>query len=100
MAEQGSLKSPDGMWRAPNDKPVLPASTATTVLLEAESLSHCGERDMIRRMNRWWHRFMPHLISHIIASCDTCQTFNVKPTIKPTEGHSQNLTLCLTSGQR
>nr|XP_021327275.1 uncharacterized protein LOC103908724 [Danio rerio] len=86
--EKGGRKdSQTGLWVGPTGRPIMPANLAGKVLTEAHSLAHSSEKDMTKRVSQWWHPFMPHMISGVIASCQTCAEFNVKPTSKPTAGH-------------
>ncbi|XP_056311188.1 uncharacterized protein LOC130222684 [Danio aesculapii] len=83
---KGAIRHDDGFWTAPDGRALLPASLVPSVLKEAHTHAHCGDKQMSRTLQSWWHPFMPHLISGYITTCDICQMHNVKPTIKPSQG--------------
>ncbi|XP_053194179.1 uncharacterized protein LOC128378637 [Scomber japonicus] len=82
---KGARKS-EGIWRAPDGRPVLPPGLTSAVLQEAHGLTHCGSTQMKHHLTHWWHPYLPAAIENHIRECSTCKAYNVKPTIKPHQG--------------
>ena len=40
----------------------------------------------MRALEYWWHPFLKAMVSAHVSTCEVCQGYNVKPTIKPTRG--------------
>ncbi|XP_049451181.1 uncharacterized protein LOC125900323 [Epinephelus fuscoguttatus] len=83
--ERGAL-STEGIWRAPDGRPVLPPSLASTLIAEAHGLTHVGKTQTLRNLTHWWHPHLPGLVERHIRDCEVCTTYNVRPTMKPREG--------------
>lgn len=66
--ERGA-KEQDGVWRAPDGRPVLPRGWVKTLLAEAHGPTHGGKRQMEKSLTHWWHPFLPAMIENYIREC-------------------------------
>ncbi|XP_057680077.1 uncharacterized protein LOC130908551 [Corythoichthys intestinalis] len=83
----GAFKLPDKLWVGPNGRPVLPdGKLLQDTLLEAHTPSHVAPHSMLAKLIMWWHPKFYDVVWNFVTNCETCQTFNAKPTLKPKPG--------------
>ncbi|XP_063078733.1 uncharacterized protein LOC134468792 [Engraulis encrasicolus] len=76
----------DGLWRAPDGRPVLPPGLVKSLLKEAHGLTHCGKKQMQRNLTHWWHPYMTAMVDNHVRECQVCIQYNVRPTVHPHQG--------------
>lgn len=70
---KGAVKSADELWRGPTGSLVLPMGE-----LSKKALS-----EVLAKLRMWWHPNLSDIVWEHCNTCETCQSFNVRPTLRP-----------------
>ncbi|XP_077405460.1 protein NYNRIN-like [Vanacampus margaritifer] len=82
-----AVRRSDGLWVGPRGQPVLPeGQLMTSVLTEAHTVAHVGPQAMLLKLRQWWHPRLQEVVWQFVATCELCQAFNARPTLKPKPG--------------
>ncbi|XP_037101594.1 uncharacterized protein LOC119119282 [Syngnathus acus] len=82
-----AVKRSDGLWVGPKGQPALPEGRLMSeVLTQAHTPSHVGPHAMMIHLRSWWHPKLSDVVWKFVADCESCQTFNARPTLKPKPG--------------
>ncbi|XP_029939577.1 uncharacterized protein LOC115382074 [Salarias fasciatus] len=85
---RGAKVSDDGLWTG-HDKPAIPQSRLISMIQEAHLPDHCGQKEVLRRLQHWWHPFMTHVVHEELSNCTICKCHNSRPATKPTENNAR-----------
>ncbi|XP_061120925.1 uncharacterized protein LOC133143150 [Syngnathus typhle] len=82
-----AVKRSDGLWVGPKGQPALPEGRLMSeILTQAHTPSHVGPHAMMIHLRSWWHPKLSDVVWKFVADCESCQTFNARPTLKPKPG--------------
>ncbi|XP_029954398.1 uncharacterized protein LOC115393517 [Salarias fasciatus] len=85
---RGAKVSDEGLWTG-HDKPAIPQSRLISMIQEAHLPDHCGQKEVLRRLQHWWHPFMTHVVHEELSNCTICKCHNSRPATKPTENNAR-----------
>nr|XP_049591156.1 uncharacterized protein LOC125978125 [Syngnathus scovelli] len=61
-------------------------SKVAEVLSQAHTPSHAVPHAMMIHLRSWWHPRLSDVVWKFVADCESCQTLNARPTLKPKPG--------------
>ncbi|KAI4888716.1 hypothetical protein NFI96_003917 [Prochilodus magdalenae] len=76
----------EGLWRGPDGRPLLPPGVRQTAIQEAHGVGHVGVVQMMKNLEHWWHPYLRDMVRHYVSSCEQCNQYNARPTVKPHPG--------------
>ncbi|XP_047189549.1 uncharacterized protein K02A2.6-like [Scophthalmus maximus] len=82
----GAKKGQDSLWRLAQGKVVLPCKLFDIVVKEAHGYAHNSQANTARKLDFWWHPFLPQMVADFVKTCTTCQKYTPKPSLKPPMG--------------
>ncbi|KAG7999497.1 protein K02A2.6 [Nibea albiflora] len=75
-----------GFWRGPDGRPIIPPGIRQSAFEEAHGVGHVGVAQMMRNLDNWWHPFLKDMVQNSVKTCEVCNKYNPRPTIKPQVG--------------
>ena len=64
-----------------------PPGIRQTAIAEAHGVGHVGVAQMMRNLGCWWHPHVKDMMRHFVNTCEQCNQYNARPTVKPHPGH-------------
>ena len=49
-------------------------------------MGHVGVTQMIKNLENWWHPHLKDMAKHFVNTCEQCNQYNARPTVRPHPG--------------
>ena len=81
--DRGACVDHTGLYRGPGGKLVVPAGLLNSLCEEAHYRGHCSTAKVVTLISQhWWHPRLQDIAAYFVQTCDVCQKYNPRRTLK------------------